>query len=73
MTFQDKSIQCSDCGTTFTFSAGEQEFFASKGFTNEPRRCPQCRKSKRQQRHGSSDSWAGYASRAMLSREYQQA
>jgi hypothetical protein len=40
MSFQDKSIQCSDCGTTFSFSAGEQEFFASKGFTNEPKRCP---------------------------------
>jgi len=71
MTFQDKSIQCSDCGTTFTFSAGEQEFFASKGYTNEPRRCPQCRKSKRQQRRGPSGSWASYADRAMLGRESQ--
>jgi hypothetical protein len=44
MTFQDKSIRCSDCGTTFSFSAGEQEFFASKGFTNEPKRCPACRR-----------------------------
>jgi NAD-dependent SIR2 family protein deacetylase len=71
MSFQDKSIQCSDCGTTFTFSAGEQEFFASKGLTNEPKRCPQCRKSKKQQRHGSSGSWTSYADRAMLGREYQ--
>jgi len=71
MSFQDKSIQCSDCGTTFTFSAGEQEFFASKGYTNEPRRCPQCRKSKRQQRRGPSGSWASYADRAMLGRESQ--
>ena len=53
MSFSDKSIQCSDCGTTFTFSAGEQEFFASKGFTNEPRRCPQCRRAKKQQHGGS--------------------
>ncbi|MFC1956539.1 zinc-ribbon domain-containing protein [Chloroflexota bacterium] len=44
MIFQDKSIQCSDCGTTFSFSAGEQEFFQSKGFTNEPKRCPSCRR-----------------------------
>ena len=35
MSFQDKSIKCSDCSTTFTFSAGEQEFFRSKGFTEE--------------------------------------
>jgi len=71
MSFQDKSIQCSDCGTTFTFSAREQEFFASKGFTNEPRRCRQCRKAKKQRRRGPSGSWASYASRAMLAREYQ--
>jgi len=39
MSFQDKSIRCSDCGTTFTFSAEDQEFFLSKGYTNEPKRC----------------------------------
>jgi len=49
MIFQDKSIQCSDCGTTFTFSAGEQEFFQSKGFINEPKRCPSCRRAKKAQ------------------------
>jgi NAD-dependent SIR2 family protein deacetylase len=71
MSFQDKSIQCSDCGTTFNFSAGQQGFFASKGLTNEPKRCPQCRKAKKQQHRGLSGSWASYASKAMLSREYQ--
>ncbi len=53
MNFEDKSIQCSDCGTTFTFSAGEQEFFQTKGFTNEPRRCPDCRRAKKAQRSDS--------------------
>jgi hypothetical protein len=71
MSFQDKTLQCSDCGTSFTFTAREQGFFASKGFANEPRRCPQCRKAKKQQRRGPSGSWASYASRAMLAREYQ--
>lgn len=47
MSFQDKSIQCSDCGATFTFSTGEQEFFQTKGYTNEPRRCPTCRQAKK--------------------------
>ncbi len=47
MSFQDKSIQCSDCLTTFSFSAGEQEFFASKDFTNEPKRCPSCRRTRK--------------------------
>ncbi len=71
MSFQDKSIQCSDCGTTFIFTAGERRFFASKGLTNDPGRCPQCRKAKKQQHRGLCGSWASYASRAMLSRECQ--
>jgi NAD-dependent SIR2 family protein deacetylase len=40
---QDKSLQCADCGATFTFSAEEQELFQSRGYTNEPKRCPDCR------------------------------
>jgi hypothetical protein len=55
MTYQEKSIKCSDCGTTFAFSAGEQEFYATKGFTNEPKRCPGCRAAKKAQRDGSGE------------------
>ena len=55
MSFQDKSIQCSDCGATFTFSAEEQEFFASKGYTNEPKRCPSCRQARKADRYGNGD------------------
>ncbi|MFC1952145.1 CxxC-x17-CxxC domain-containing protein [Chloroflexota bacterium] len=47
MIFQDKSIQCFDCGTTFTFSVGEQEQFASRGYTNAPKRCPSCRQERK--------------------------
>ena len=36
MSYSDKQITCSDCGTAFTFSAGEQEFFASKGLPMSP-------------------------------------
>ena len=43
MIYEDKSLQCFDCKTTFTFSAEEQEQFASRGYTNEPKRCPACR------------------------------
>lgn len=43
MPYTDKTLTCSDCGSSFTFTAGEQEFHQSKGFTNEPRRCPNCR------------------------------
>jgi CxxC-x17-CxxC domain-containing protein len=52
VTYTDKTLTCSDCGAPFTFTAGEQEFHASKGFTNEPRRCPDCRASRRQERQG---------------------
>ncbi len=55
LAFQDKSLQCSDCGTTFTFSAREQEFFSSKGYTNEPKRCSQCRQARKAGRSGNSD------------------
>jgi hypothetical protein len=61
MSFTDKSILCPDCGTTFTFTAGEQEFFASKGFTNDPKRCPLCRQAKKQQ-HGGSQGGHSYSS-----------
>ena len=60
MSFQDKSIQCSDCGTTFTFSADEQEQFAQRGYTNAPKRCPSCRQVRKAQQFGSNRS--GYGS-----------
>jgi CxxC-x17-CxxC domain-containing protein len=52
MTYTEKSLPCSDCGKSFPFTAEEQEFFASKGFTNEPKRCPSCRSAKRAERFG---------------------
>lgn len=47
--FSDKTLTCRDCGCEFVFSASEQDFFAEKGFTNEPSRCPQCRSARKQQ------------------------
>ncbi len=41
--YQDKTLNCKDCGRDFIFSASEQEFYAEKGFENEPARCPECR------------------------------
>ena len=40
---EDKTLTCCECGNEFVFTASEQEFYAEKGFTNEPRRCPACR------------------------------
>lgn len=45
--YQDKTLVCCDCNTQFVFSAGEQEWFSKKGFTNEPKRCPNCRERRR--------------------------
>src|SRR5512143_2659565 len=47
---QDKTLTCRDCGREFTFTASEQEFFAQKGFVNEPGRCPECRAARKAQR-----------------------
>ena len=41
--YTDKNLTCVDCGGTFLFSADDQEFYARKGFTNEPKRCKACR------------------------------
>ncbi len=52
MSFTDRELQCADCGGTFTFTAGEQEFFSTKGFTNDPKRCPDCRSARKTERGG---------------------
>jgi CxxC-x17-CxxC domain-containing protein len=44
---QDKVLICKDCGCEFIFTAGEQEFYAEKGFTNEPQRCKPCRQARK--------------------------
>ena len=64
MAFKDKDIQCSDCGTTFTFSAEDQEYYRSKGYTNEPKRCPSCRQARKTERYGSGGQ--GYGSRRQM-------
>jgi CxxC-x17-CxxC domain-containing protein len=56
---QDKRLTCAECGTEFIFTAGEQAFYAEKGFTNEPRRCPTCRQSRRADRGGGGGGGGG--------------
>ncbi|MDR3590896.1 MAG: zinc-ribbon domain containing protein [Negativicutes bacterium] len=63
---QDKTLTCRDCDKDFTFSASEQDFFAEKGFTNEPGRCPDCRAARKQQNSGGGGySHGGYQRREM--------
>jgi predicted Zn-ribbon and HTH transcriptional regulator len=45
----DKTLACKDCGKEFVFTEGEQEFYKEKGFENEPQRCPDCRRARKQQ------------------------
>ncbi|TMC64479.1 MAG: zinc-binding protein, partial [Chloroflexota bacterium] len=45
--YQDRILTCRDCGQDFIFSSGEQEFYASRGLTNTPGRCPSCRAARR--------------------------
>jgi CxxC-x17-CxxC domain-containing protein len=62
--FSDRPLTCRECGTSFLFTAGEQEFYAQKGFTNEPARCPECRAARRASGGGGggSRSMGGYDS-----------
>ena len=41
--YEDKTLTCKECGQEFVFTAGEQQFYAEKGFENEPQRCKACR------------------------------
>jgi CxxC-x17-CxxC domain-containing protein len=54
MSFQDKTLRCCDCGNDFVFSVEDQEFFQSKGYTNEPKRCPECRQARKASRYSNS-------------------
>jgi CxxC-x17-CxxC domain-containing protein len=65
MAFEDKSLRCSDCGATFTFTARDQEFYKEKGYTNEPKRCPTCRAARKQEQ-GGGGNFAARAPRQMF-------
>ncbi len=49
--YEDIIITCKDCNNEFVFSAGEQQFYAEKGFQNKPVRCKECRIIKKQQKN----------------------
>ncbi len=55
MELKDKTIKCCDCGTEFVFTVKEQEFYAEKGFTNEPKRCKPCRDAKKSSNRRNND------------------
>jgi CxxC-x17-CxxC domain-containing protein len=60
LSFTDKTLICRDCGTEFIFTAGEQEFYANKGLTNEPVRCHSCRSARKASRGSTEAEENGY-------------
>ena len=52
MEYQDRLVKCVDCESEFVFTAGEQLFYADKGFKNEPKRCKPCKAKRNQARGG---------------------
>ena len=56
--YQDKTLKCKDCGNEFVFTAGEQEFYASRGFENEPSRCKECRTARKNAVKGAREMFA---------------
>lgn len=50
MVSMDKTLICKDCNQRFAFTAGEQEFYQSRGLLNEPGRCPECRNVRKRER-----------------------
>lgn len=63
MSYQDQTIQCRDCGNNFTFTTGEQQFYAERGLTNQPGRCPDCRQAAKGSRGGGGGGGGGYGNR----------
>ena len=62
MSFKDKTLECSDCGNEFTFSTDEQEAFQSRGYTNDPKRCTECRDARKASRYGNGGNSYGNGS-----------
>ena len=52
--YEDKTLICKECGNEFVFTAGEQEFYAERGFQNEPQRCKSCRSARKGNSHSGS-------------------
>ena len=56
--YEDKTLKCKDCGNDFVFTAGEQQFYAEKGFENEPQRCKACRDARKNSAKGAREMFA---------------
>jgi CxxC-x17-CxxC domain-containing protein len=57
MVSADRMLICRECGNEFVFTAGEQGFYAERGFV-PPSRCPACRSRRRMERQSSGDDYS---------------
>lgn len=57
----DRTLTCRDCNQEFVFTAGEQDFYTQRGFS-EPQRCPSCRAARKTQRNQGSGGGSDYGS-----------
>ncbi len=62
MSYVDRILACRDCSSSFTFSSGEQAFYAARGLMNQPQRCPTCRSARRGGGPGGAGSYVSYGS-----------
>jgi len=62
VSFVDRVLVCRDCGGNFTFTAGEQTFYSSRGLNNDPGRCQRCRNARREGGGSESPLGQGYVS-----------
>jgi CxxC-x17-CxxC domain-containing protein len=63
--YSDKTLTCQDCGQEFSFTAEEQDFYATKGFS-EPKRCPNCRQARKAERGNGGGGGGSYGSPRQL-------
>ncbi len=56
---EDKTLKCIGCNGDFVFTKEEQELFELRGYQNEPKRCPDCRRQRRDQ-GGGGRGFGGY-------------
>ena len=64
--YEDKILVCKECGKEFTFTAGEQEFYAERGFQNEPQRCKACRDARKNAARGPREYFTALPAAARL-------
>ena len=61
--YEDKTLVCKECGKEFVFTAGEQEFYAERGFQNEPQRCKECRAARKAAARGAREMFTTVCAR----------